>query len=760
MHRRKDNNLIQFAKNHKLFVACIFIYIITIVFIILYKMPSAHNITGNAVDKSYSENQTLSYNLPSLTIGVYTLHVEYSSEYDTTSSNEAICNLSIDGGNGEKYESDIVYLEDYKSSINSRIWITSLSSSVNMNLNINFTGEGVTNISDISIYEYTPWRFGFLIGLAIILSIICSIYYVFRKASPYQRLAYIATAAVLIFASYPALYGDFHYLWGDDYIYHSNRIASIANEISYGHFPALYQSDSMHGAGYIALLMYGNLFLYIPALMYLLGLPLTSCCSIFTILVNAVTLAITYYCCKRIFKDPKYAFLGACLYTLSSYRITNVFLRAAMGEYLAMTFIPLVIYGFYRIYFKEERLSLSDLLPLILGLSGILESHMLSLEMMAWFVLIFIIVYIKKTIMLIKPLVISAIIFMLLNAFFIVPFLDTYSQPLIINSVESSENINVHGAYFPQLFSIFMTGNSGNFGDTAQGEMPLTLGLTLIIGIILFLIVVAYNKTWIKTNADKKRYKLALLCFAFALLSLYISSIYFPWQELSNHENAIIKLFTAVQYPWRFLTYASAFMVFITVYSIKVIVENTSAQVPYLKKTLVLILAFFSVIVIGDFYRNYIDTTYPVHYLSNPTNTFADVLYLPKEAPGMLYNTNVTCSPEGAASITRIGTDNSNNKVYRIDNTYENCTITLPIFYYDYITATDQESGDSLDKSINENGQLSVNLTAGYSGTIIISYSIRTMWKVAYIVSALSILSIILFYLFVSSSHKNKSISS
>ncbi len=724
-------------------------------------MPSAYNITEDTISYNGSEEHTMSYGIPELIYGVYTLHVEYSSSYDTTSSNTPICNLSINGGNGEKYESDTVTLEDYKSIINSRIWITSISSSPNMNLNVNFTGEGSTTITNISIYEYKPWRIGFLIGLFIILTLICFIYYLFYNASPYKRLMYIAVVAVLVFASYPALYGDYHYLWGDDYIYHSNRIASIANEISYGHFPALYQSDSMHGAGYIALLMYGNLFLYIPAFMYLLGIPLTSCCSIFTVLVNISTLVITYYCCKRIFKDGKYAFLGACLYTLSSYRITNVYVRAAMGEYLAMIFIPLVIYGFYRLYFKEEQIKVSDCLPLILGLSGILQSHMLTLEMLAWFILIFTVIYIKKTIALIKPLIFTVISFLILNAFFIVPFLDTYSQELVINSATSSENINVHGAYFPQLFSIFMTGNSGNYGDTAKGEMSLTLGLPLIAGIVLFLIVIAFNKEWFKTKSDRQNYKLATLIFVFAILSLFISSIYFPWQELSNHENSIIKLFTAVQYPWRFLTLASAFMVFVTIYSIKNIISNIGTIIPYLEKALIISMAIFSVFVIGDFYRDYIDTTYPVDYLTNTSNTFADVLYLPKDATDMLYDTSIYCNPENAATITRIGTDASNNKLYKIDNTTESCTVTLPIFYYDYITVTDMTSGMSLDKAINEKGQLSVNLTAGYNGIIVVSYSVRTLWKLAYIVSIISIICFIIFMFYRYMYHlKYKSISS
>lgn len=56
---------------------------------------------------------------------------------------------------------------------------------------------------------------------------------------------------------------------------------------------------------------------------------------------------------------------------MSMYRLTNIYVRAAVGEYTAMTFLPLVLYGLYRIYEKDqEMLEFADVLPLVFGVTG------------------------------------------------------------------------------------------------------------------------------------------------------------------------------------------------------------------------------------------------------------------------------------------------------------------------------------------------------------------------------------------------------
>ena len=145
--------------------------------------------------------------------------------------------------------------------------------------------------------------------------------------------------------------------------------------------------------------MYGSLFLYFPAILHLLGMPITIAYNIYIIFMNGLACFISFYSFKKMFNTAGWGICGTCVYMLAAYRITNLYVRAAIGEYTAMTFLPLVIYGIYRIYFTDKNKKLIDHLPLILGVSGIIQSHILTCEMLAPFVFFFGIVHKRKVLL-------------------------------------------------------------------------------------------------------------------------------------------------------------------------------------------------------------------------------------------------------------------------------------------------------------------------------------------------------------------------
>ena len=52
-----------------------------------------------------------------------------------------------------------------------------------------------------------------------------------------------------------------------------------------------------------------------------------------------------YYSSILIFKKKQIAWLSALLYTFSLYRLTDIYVRGALGEILALVFFPLIISG-------------------------------------------------------------------------------------------------------------------------------------------------------------------------------------------------------------------------------------------------------------------------------------------------------------------------------------------------------------------------------------------------------------------------------
>lgn len=79
--------------------------------------------------------------------------------------------------------------------------------------------------------------------------------------------------------------------------------------------------------------MYSDVFLYPAAVLRILGFSLQTSYKVYVASITAATVGITFYALRKMFRSDCAALLGTALYTLSFYRLTNVFVRAAVSEY-------------------------------------------------------------------------------------------------------------------------------------------------------------------------------------------------------------------------------------------------------------------------------------------------------------------------------------------------------------------------------------------------------------------------------------------
>ena len=183
---------------------------------------------------------------------------------------------------------------------------------------------------------------------------------------------------VTLLACGPFLTGG---LWhGSDLGYHLRRIENIAMGLAAGQFPVRIQSDWVNGCGYAVGVFYGDALLYAPALLRLAGVPVSAAYDAYLFGITLCTAAAGYYAGRRLGGGRCACAAGAVLYTLSAYRLCDVTDRAALGEYTALAFLPLVAAGFWRTL-RPDRARLPGWALLVLGLSGVLQSHLLSFEM-------------------------------------------------------------------------------------------------------------------------------------------------------------------------------------------------------------------------------------------------------------------------------------------------------------------------------------------------------------------------------------------
>ncbi|OON98795.1 MAG: hypothetical protein ATN35_03645 [Epulopiscium sp. Nele67-Bin004] len=179
---------------------------------------------------------------------------------------------------------------------------------------------------------------------------------------------------------------------GHDFWYHMGRITSIAEGLKDGQFPVKIADNLLNGYGYGSSLFYPDLFLYIPAILNIIGFSLETSFEIYLALCIISLFFTTYLCSKLITKDSTISLGVASLCVLAQYNICNVYVRNALGEIQATVFIPLVIYGFYNfIYEKFDKKHF-----LIIGFIGISYCHTISVLLATLVGAVWILMNLKK----------------------------------------------------------------------------------------------------------------------------------------------------------------------------------------------------------------------------------------------------------------------------------------------------------------------------------------------------------------------------
>ena len=520
-----------------------------------------------------------------------------------------------------------------------------------------------------------------------------------------EKYHIVVLLMIIIVASLPAFRTGV--CQGHDLPFHLGRIEAIAEELQMGHIPVRYETSAWHGHGYISTTMYGNIFLYVPALLLICGIPLWRVYNIYIIVVNVATVAVAYYCFSKLFKTRNGALMAVMIYTFAGYRLSNLYVRAAVGEYTAMIFIPLVIYGIYRIYEESDMGICRKVCPLVVGASGLIQSHILTTELVAIFSLIYLLINFKSTMSHIKEWLIAVVLIVLINLFFILPFIYTYiSMRLYANTQLTSQSIRPDGLYLCQMFGPLTEGFGSSFEWSAEGEGYLNSGIQYVLAFITTIVFAIANRNN-KAN-DKKTPLVFWILFIFGIGAMFLSTVYFPWNLFAG-ENNKLSFLSAIQYPWRNMLIATVCFVITGVYGFERLISN--------KKSIVALAVVAAVTLMTTAYFDY-TLVYKNKTLVNEKadSTWADKLYLPEGTERQFLNVTVP--------------------IYADDK------VIIPTLAYDIITVTDIE-----DKPIpwetGYNGCIVVNredFTRGYK----IHFMVPFIWHVSEIISLITIIGLVI----------------
>lgn len=612
-------------------------------------------------------------------------------------------------------------------------------------VDVSFNGEGYLTVSEISIHE-TSNVYKQNLFRAFCLCILLALLYGFYLADKEKRGTMLGLTVIWLFSCYPLQ--SIYMNGGHDLAFHLLRIEGIYHGLMQGTFPVKIHPMWAKDYGYAVGVFYGDAALYIPAFLRLIGFSVQSAYTYFTAFMNLATVLISYFCLKGIFSNKKAGIVGSALYTFSLYRLADVYTRASVGEYTALTFLPLVLYGFYLIFTETDAKKhwFKNAAIVSLGLTGVIQSHTLSCIMIVVFVALLCLILIKKVI---RPhtflmLAAGAGFTLLMNLGFLIPFLDFYDESIYINSPEwgtqTVYSIQNLGMYPTQLFGLMHPVVGGNWITSVgvSNETAYSLGLVITLCIVLFLYIALCCRS---KEENDPLFKPSLLCCALGMLALFMSTCYFPWDTLATLGSLPETLISSLQFPWRFLTVATPLLIVPSCYAILRVEKYLSAT----KTTVILgTLAslfivssgwyFYSFVFCGTPYNVY--DTYELNSMTMYSNEYLPTGTNPEEITAGLVN-----SSEGVAydSYTKDGTHITCNV-----STQTESSIEFPLNYYKYYQCRDVNTGQKFTVEPGYNNMVKVNFPAGYNGSVEVSFQEPVLWRICEVISFLTIFVVLI----------------
>ena len=708
---------------------------------------TALQIWNNSADFVPPEDKAMTFSTTGSAVrsGAYEVTVQYFScqtpDTPTFNALHSAGSLSFaSAGNPSAIHADAVILDDCHRTVTTRLWVGYGAKMRDLTATLTY-GEGQLYLYGITLTEQPIYRAARLVGFVLLAALLdLALLLLFARGdenAPARRRRYavpLVLAGIALLASLP-LFSNYLY-FGHDLDYHLQRITAMAAELSYGQFPVRLTTDSLNGYGYANPLCYCELFLTLPALLYNAWLPLRTCYQVYIFAVTLATAAIAYHSFGTITASRKLGLLGAGLYTLSCYRMVCIYVRAAVGEYTAIAFLPLILAGLYNIY-TTEKPRFAQWASMAFGMAALVQCHLLSCELIALLLVVFCLLRLRETLRPARLLawLKAALLALALSAWYFFPFLiSTREINLMVNGPLIGK-IQGQGTYLVQLFSPFGCGYGGT-ADGTSSDMTLTLGLPLAAGFMLVIYCLLRRERW-RQRETLRRMQTA---FGFAILTLVLSLRVFPWDGVQSWlGRAAGKMAGMFQYPWRFLSLATVLLCLAVLLAVQLLQEKNVR----LAKGAAAALAACALLTVGvvqtQITTGMSEQAYNVFLNRQPNAATGVGEYLIDGTSG--YETIWAQPKPGSEELQLLSYEKRGGKAYlTVENDGDAADISVPIFNYGHYCAVDEATGDAYALGTGENARITLNIPAGYTGTIVIAYHAPVYWRAFELVSLLALI--------------------
>ncbi|OQY96055.1 MAG: hypothetical protein B6D41_05470, partial [Chloroflexi bacterium UTCFX4] len=309
--------------------------------------------------------------------------------------------------------------------------------------------------------------------------------------------------------------------------------------------------DMTYGYGYPLFNIYGPLAFYVGEFFHLVGFDFVTSVKIVFALAWFLSGLAMYGFVKRVFENKNAAFLAGLLYVFMPYHLIDVYVRAALAESVALVFLPLTLWAFYRTV--NDR-TIRGVLFAAFAYAGMVFAHngialLFTFVLAAWIVFLVLRArapqvefFARENIFgLIRgalPTLGAVALGLGLTAIFMLPLISEYRY---INVAQWTQNYYDYQDHFVAAFQLFSP--LWGFGISNLGPVDgLSFQLGLVPVILAFFALFAIAK-----NPNRKRaYILFFLVLTFAVIFLMFEISLPVWRAFG--------LASVAQFPWRLLT--------------------------------------------------------------------------------------------------------------------------------------------------------------------------------------------------------------
>ena len=565
----------------------------------------------------------------------------------------------------------------------------------------------------ISVYDmrlYSPMYKDHAFTFALLMLFVWFLYvlHVYGVLTPSRRGRMILIGMAVLIASGPALKDTIGI--GHDTTFHLVRLCNLAESLAHGMLPARIGGFSYNGYGAITSVFYPDIFLYPFALLMVLGTSMQYAANLFFIAVNIASAAAMYVAAKRIFREEWAAVCASILYTLSIYRVSDVFTRYAFGEMTAMVFLPLFMLGLYEVVLGDKRRWQ------LLGTSAacIYLSHMLSTLICAMTAVGVGVLFIVKIVRerRLSAIVKAALLAGALCAFQLVPFIQYSLQG--IGAGELMKDPANSAVYPAQLFLLGAGEMSVDPKDYRLSSFAMEIGLPLLAAAGLVLYVV--------TTAEKKEDQNAFAVLLVAAGSLFalMATTLFPWSYVRVLSRGLTDY---LQFPWRFLMMTALCFALAGGWGLARFSRGHGEQ---MAAAALCIAALCALPTLTDEAQN-------ADYIAYGETVSPHLKYTEYTIPGTKTAPTLDQAllTEGGVQVTAYEKDGTTAVLHV--NAQESGSVVLPLFGYDGYRA--ELNGKEIAWTLGENNRLSVPLEAGMQGTLRVWFAGKPVWRAAEAVS-------------------------